>query len=135
MLKRSRVDRLYSKKYSMDTKLILVAAIALIVGAGGSYVLSDRTTAPNQHVMSDPSMMHGQMSDMMAGLAGKTGDMFDKAFISEMIVHHEGAIAMAEAALVRAEHEEIKALATDIISAQSREIQQMKEWQKAWYGE
>ena len=119
----------------MDTKLISVALIALIVGAFGGYTLNGSNSVPAQHAMPDGSAMHGQMSDMMAGLAGKTGDDFDKAFLSEMIIHHEGAVEMAEAALLSAGHGEIKQMAHEIIEAQTREIQQMKDWQQAWYGE
>lgn len=77
--------------------------------------------------------MQGMMDGMMSGLQGKTGDAFDKAFLAEMIVHHEGAVEMAQAALKSANHAEIKAMANDIISAQTREISQMKQWQQAWF--
>jgi uncharacterized protein (DUF305 family) len=50
----------------------------------------------------------------------------DRDFATMMIDHHEGAIAMAELALERAEHEELKALAEDIIAAQQREIEVMR---------
>jgi uncharacterized protein (DUF305 family) len=79
--------------------------------------------------------MHGAMGDMMMGLEGKTGDEFDKAFLSEMIIHHEGAVDMAEAALKNAKHPEIKQMALAIISAQTSEIQQMKGWLNSWYAE
>lgn len=80
----------------------------------------------------DESMLDS-MQGMMSGLGNKTGDEFDKAFISEMIIHHQGAIDMANAALKNAKHQEIKDLANAIISAQTKEINQMKEWQAAWY--
>lgn len=65
-------------------------------------------------------------------LKGKTGDDFDRAFIKHMIPHHQDAIDMANMALENAKHEEMKTLARDIISAQQREIDQMKQWQQAW---
>jgi uncharacterized protein (DUF305 family) len=77
--------------------------------------------------------MSGAMQGMMSGLNNKTGDVFDKAFLSEMIAHHQGAIDMANAALKNAKHQEIKDLANAIISAQTKEINQMKEWQVTWY--
>ncbi len=77
--------------------------------------------------------MSGTMNGMMQGLHGKSGDDFDKAFIEEMIVHHEGAVAMAQMALTNAKHEEIKTMANEIISAQTSEISQMKSWLKDWY--
>lgn len=83
--------------------------------------------------MPDGSMMHNEMSNMMSGLTGKSGDDFDKAFLTEMIVHHEGAVDMANAALQNAKHAEIKTMAQAIISAQTSEIAQMKAWLKAWY--
>lgn len=72
------------------------------------------------------------MDDMVAALEGKTGDAFDEAFIDAMIPHHQGAIDMAREALQNAKHDEIKQMARDIISAQQREIEQMREWQRAW---
>lgn len=72
------------------------------------------------------------MSAMNTELKGKSGDDFDKAFIEMMIEHHQGAIDMANAAKANAKHSEIKAMAADIISAQNREIEQMKDWQKQW---
>ena len=62
------------------------------------------------------------------------GPEFDAAFISEMIVHHQGAVEMAELALTNAQHQEIKDLAKAIITAQNKEISDMQAWQKAWYG-
>ena len=58
----------------------------------------------------------------------------DAHFIVMMIPHHEGAIAMSELALTRARRPEIKALAQRIIASQSREITQMRQWYRQWYG-
>ena len=58
----------------------------------------------------------------------------DARFIVMMIPHHEGAIAMAELALVRARHPELRALAQRIRSSQSREIARMRAWYRQWYG-
>ncbi len=77
--------------------------------------------------------MHGAMEDMMSGLQNQTGDNFDRAFLTEMIEHHQGAVSMATAALSSAQHQEIKDLAKAIIDSQSKEIQQMREWQQVWY--
>ena len=72
------------------------------------------------------------MSGMVNELEGKTGDNFDKAFIEQMIPHHQGAIEMAKQAKTNAFHQEIKDMADDIISAQTSEINMMKSWQSSW---
>lgn len=58
----------------------------------------------------------------------------DRRFIVMMIPHHQEAVAMAELALSRAQHPEIKKLATAIKESQTREINQMQTWYKRWYG-
>lgn len=79
-------------------------------------------------------MMNGvTMGGMVGALKGESGDDFDKTFIAMMIPHHEGAVEMAELAKKSAKHDEIKKMADDIISAQNREIEQMKGWYKDWY--
>jgi len=83
----------------------------------------------HEQMMGDRSM---SMEDMVGNLEGKTGDEFDKSFISEMIDHHQGAIDMAQLAKTYAKHDEIKNLANDIISAQTTEINMMREWQTGW---
>jgi uncharacterized protein (DUF305 family) len=72
------------------------------------------------------------MSEMARNLQGKTGDDFDKAFISGMIAHHQGAIDMAKLAQKNAKHDEVKKIADDIISAQSKEIDMVQTWQGDW---
>ncbi|WP_437325288.1 DUF305 domain-containing protein [Sorangium sp. So ce381] len=47
----------------------------------------------------------------------------------------EGAVMMAMTAQERAEHAEIETLASGIIEAQQREIEQMKAWRAEWYPE
>jgi uncharacterized protein (DUF305 family) len=58
---------------------------------------------------------------------------FDKAFIDAMIPHHQSAIEMAEVAYEKSKNPRIKELAENIMSAQKREIEQMKQWRKDWY--
>jgi uncharacterized protein (DUF305 family) len=129
----------------MENNKVATLLVVLIIGLGAGYYWGgSKAQVPlaNQHMMSDGSMMHDTgmsmgdaMDDMMAGLSGKTGDEFDKAFLSEMIMHHEGAVAMAQVALRDAKHQEIKNMANDIISAQTQEISQMRIWLKNWYNQ
>ncbi len=65
--------------------------------------------------------------------SGMMGDI-DRHFMEQMIPHHEDAVAMAELALTRAEHPELRRLAETIIRDQTREIDQMRTWYRSWYG-
>ncbi len=89
------------------------------------------TSADNMMDHSAMGMMDS-MAGMTAELEGKTGDDFDKAFVEQMIMHHQSAIDMAAPGEQNAEHQEIKDLTKAIISAQTKEIQQMKQWQQEW---
>jgi uncharacterized protein (DUF305 family) len=62
-------------------------------------------------------------------------DPFDKAFIDNMIPHHESAIAMAQVVLEESENPEIREIAEAIVDAQEREIEQMRSWRDEWYPE
>lgn len=59
---------------------------------------------------------------------------FDKAFIDAMIPHHQMAVAAARRELQRGSHAKLKALARSVIADQQREIREMRNWRKAWYG-
>lgn len=58
----------------------------------------------------------------------------DQHFIEQMIPHHEGAINMANLALEKANHPEIRTLAQAILKAQTTENQEMGAWYQDWFG-
>jgi uncharacterized protein (DUF305 family) len=81
-------------------------------------------------------MSMGQTKDMgmMMNPQSLTNENpFDKAFIDNMIPHHRSAIGMAQVARDEFNNPKIKELATGIVSAQKREISQMKQWRTQWY--
>lgn len=113
---------------------------AIIAGFSAAYAVNNdhtgmmrsmgmHTNTSSQDMMDDGDM---SMNDMTATLKNKTGDDFDKAFIADMIVHHQGAIDMAKLASNNAKHNEVKSLANDILAAQSKEIDMMQTWQTDW---
>ena len=57
-----------------------------------------------------------------------TGGM-DQQFVSMMIPHHQQAIDMAQIYLKHGKAQELKSLANKVISAQQKEIKEMKDWQ------
>lgn len=118
----------------MQTKPLLYGLIGFFLGGLVVSVAATTFDKPNHNINSS-SMSSMSMDDMTADLKEKTGDDYDKAFIASMIAHHEGAVEMAKLSAKNAKHSEIKQLSTDIISAQEKEIRQMKEWQMNWgYG-
>jgi uncharacterized protein (DUF305 family) len=60
---------------------------------------------------------------------------FDRAFIDNMIPHHESAISMANVVLEESENPEIREIAGAIVDAQEREVEQMMLWRDDWYPE
>lgn len=138
----------------MDNKPILYSIIGLLLGAGiTTYVASNAVNTNNTGMMrtmgmrtggmmgqeQGTNMMGGEqmgmgssMEEMMESMEGKSGEDFDRAFIDAMTVHHEGAIEMAQEALSSSAREEIRGMANDIISAQTKEIEMMKQWQEEW---
>jgi uncharacterized protein (DUF305 family) len=81
-----------------------------------------------------PEQMRG-MGMMMEPQQLANQKHFDEAFIDAMIPHHQSAIEMAQVALENSDNPKIKELAQNIISAQKREIEQMKQWRQQWYPE
>jgi uncharacterized protein (DUF305 family) len=133
--------KLSNKNHMQKNTGIIIAIATLVVGFSIGYQTNESKAPthmmPNGQMMSNGGSM--SMADMMtsmnAELKGKTGDAFDQAFLSEMIVHHQGAVEMAQLALTNAKHQEIKDLASAIIMAQNKEIAEMKAWQKSWYNQ
>jgi uncharacterized protein (DUF305 family) len=81
-----------------------------------------------------PSQMRA-MGMMMTPERLARSDPFDRAFIDAMIPHHQSAIDMAQVASKKSDNPKIKELAENIVSAQQREIEEMKQWRKEWYPE
>lgn len=117
----------------------LPVGIALLVGIALGFTFRSNKAqvpvaqAPVQQEVPAQHSMHAVMDGMTASLEGKTGDAFDQAFLDEMIVHHQGAIDMAEQVLATSTRPELRTLAEAIIAAQSTEIKMMQDWLSTWY--
>ena len=105
-----------------DNKYLFLI-VGIFIGAIGVWVL----IYSNPNLERSPGMM-GQSKSI------QNSDAIDAHFIEQMIPHHEDAITMSELALERAQREEVKELAQNIIDSQSKEITQMKTWYKDWFG-
>ena len=121
----------------MEKKELLFGAIGLLIGILATLLFTANVVnshnaqlmrvmgihvdqSHNQHMMPDGTMMSNHsgmtMDDMVNRLKGKSGEEFEKIFLSDMIVHHEGAVDMAELTKKFAIHDELKKLAENIIS-------------------
>lgn len=123
----------------MKKSLVVSSALAiLIIGGALLYIMRDRIGTP---IDSTQSMINSSQQSLLASipkstteetLEGYTGDEFDRFFIANMIAHHQGAVDMANIALMNAKHQELKDMANGIVTAQTKEISNMQSWQKDW---
>jgi uncharacterized protein (DUF305 family) len=74
------------------------------------------------------------MENMMTGdlKALESAPDFDKAFIKKMIPHHKMALMMSSM-VVDSDRPEMRTLSSIIVQAERIEIEQMRQWYKAWY--
>jgi uncharacterized protein (DUF305 family) len=68
----------------------------------------------------------GKYQPMMRDLTPLSGAELDKAFLEDMIMHHMGALMMAQQVSASIEHTEIRSLAENIAKTQSEEIITMR---------
>ncbi|MEO6462241.1 MAG: DUF305 domain-containing protein [Candidatus Eisenbacteria bacterium] len=120
---------------------LTLLALSLAAAPGCGHDSAD----VGDHAMSGDDSSHGMSSgsmgdDMSAMNArmvrelGPADSSYDDRFIDMMIPHHQGAVDMARDARDKAQHPELRALADSIIASQEREVRQMEEWRREWYG-
>lgn len=117
-----------AKLFRTYTFIFSLAALTSVTGGLLAACSAPQTdTTSNTEVSQHSGMHHGEMD------LGPADAEYDLRFIDAMIPHHEGAIAMAKAAQEKSQRPEMQQLAREIISAQEREIAQLKQWRKTWY--
>ena len=128
---------------SLKNKFLALSFVMLTSLTGGVLTACSPTTSENpnptttatetsdQQQMKHGGMHHGGMNHAMD--LGPADASYDLRFIDGMIVHHQGAVVMAQDALEKSQRPEIKQLAEEIITAQNQEIAQMQQWRSAWY--
>lgn len=127
----------------MKNNTLIVVLLSLIIGLFIGYSLGENKIVSSEvqkiedeHeeeiISSDGAMIHA-MEEMMLEFNGKTGVEYEKAFLRGMIVHHIGAVEMAEELLEQTERPELVKMANDIITTQSKEVDMMKSWMSEWF--
>lgn len=114
------------------TTFVLLGILALntiwAVSNNKFYPMGLSHKMPSGEIMSDHNM-ESMMMDMTANMVGKSGKELEKSFITEMIPHHQGAVDMAKLLLEDKNiNSELRTFANEIITAQEKEINQMKMW-------
>ena len=115
-------------KKTMNKKTIIYSVVGLLTSGGlAGLLIANRTQAQSSNTLPRPGTQAPALQSSMMIRP-------DQHFIEMMIPHHQDAVEMANLALTRAKHAEVKKLAASIKRDQTREIQQMRSWYKAWYG-
>lgn len=103
-----------------------IATLTGFLQAWGAEVPADDSM--NGMAGMDHSGMSGMMTpEQLTELSNASGAEFDRMFLEMMVVHHQSAVAEAEAELSDGINPDAKALATDIVKAQNAEISRMQE--------
>ena len=124
---------------SFKPKFLTLAVIAITFSATGCTTSAQEqatnAASPSADTVgnTDHGMMNHNLKPRMEMDLGAADANYDLRFIDAMSMHHQGAVAMAKEALEKSTRPEIKQLANNIIQAQNKELNQMKQWRKAWY--
>ena len=122
------------------TAVVMVTTLLVAQGCSSSVTSQNKSEAPSSpatgasDMKGHEGMGHGtSMNHNMAMDLGPADADYELRFIDAMTPHHQGAVEMAKEALQKSKRPEIKQLADNIIKAQNKEIEQMKQWRKGWY--
>lgn len=110
---------------------IACCCIAMAATAAHAQQQMDHSAHSAPASSTSPSTKAFQASDerMMKDMAAPyTGDA-DRDFVTHMIPHHQGAVAMAEVLLKYGKDPALRKMAQEIVAAQEKEISFMKQWQ------
>ncbi|MGC5583152.1 MULTISPECIES: DUF305 domain-containing protein [Ornithinimicrobium] len=115
---------------------VLTAALALTLALGACSTSTEPVSEPPASpTTSSPTRdLEGTTAEDPAGAtaAQTSHNSMDTQFAQQMIVHHEGAVEMAQLAQERAITPQVQDLAGQIEAAQDPEIELMHTWLQAW---
>ncbi|QLE55480.1 DUF305 domain-containing protein [Nostoc sp. TCL26-01] len=121
---------------SLKNSFVALSFIALtsLTACSPSSQAQNQDPKPTTNSSNQPQMNHGGgMNHHMNMDLGPADANYDLRFIDAMMMHHQGAVDMANVALQKSQRPEIKKLAANIIKSQKQEISQMQQWRTAWY--
>lgn len=127
----------------MTSRGVLIVAVVAILAAGVTSAVAVTTDDDNPFGHRDGMMSSrsydqgggqrdGQPGWMMSGPMHVTGVSSEYAYLTEMVAHHEEAVAAAQE-LERSPRAEMRAFGEAIIASQSAQIDLMQQWLSDWY--
>jgi len=120
-------------KFTITTFMLLVFGMIIYTAGSAEHETKDEASKDVPSMSVAEMKDHMKMMNQMMVKHLNEGDDYDKRFLDSMILHHQGGVLMAEDALKKATHEEIKQMSQKMIDQQKKEIQQMKDLKKQWY--
>lgn len=123
-------------------KFTKFAVAVLMVAVSSTYAAEPPQAAPHgaapmagmAHDMPGMQMDKAQMDAMhMSSPPNAAKAPAELQFLDTMSMHHKMAIEMAGLAATRADHAELKSMASKMIADQQQETAQMKAWREQWY--
>ncbi len=110
----------------MNNNQLKYGLIGAVIGGIGVWLIMTMVLSS-----SNTGMMNYKADKQVSS---QNSESIDAHFIEQMIPHHEDAITMAKLAQTKGQRPEVKELANNIIDSQGKEINQMKDWYKTWFG-
>jgi uncharacterized protein (DUF305 family) len=126
----------------MKNRSWVALAIAIVVGLGAGVAIGaaawggeDQSTSTPSDESASGTSHDSDMAAMDGGQSMTMASLDERTFLEQMVAHHSSAVEMAEMAVERAEHPEVRRLAQQIISSQEQEIGRMRAYYLETFGE
>lgn len=115
--------------FAVSIAVSMPVAFAQASTPADSMAGMDMSTTKSSHDDEATKAFQAADHSMMSGMSNieYTGNA-DHDFVTHMIPHHQGAVAMAKVELKYGKDAKLRALAKEIIASQDKEIAFMKQW-------
>lgn len=110
---------------------VLAVSAGAILGWSGHLLAADNSGAAMNEYMASMTRMDAAMKTSMDTMHKNMKASADHHFVTMMIPHHAGAVDMAKIELKYGSDPKLRKMAQMIVSSQSKEINELKSWQKA----
>lgn len=117
--------------FAMFKRIALTGLCLLVViGLAIAFILSH---PPKDLETNNPDSGLEESHENHANTAEAPASAAERAFLEDMIPHHQEAVDTAKAVLARSSNPEVRDLAQNMVTTQEKEIADMKRWYQNWY--